>query len=96
MVIPSEIMIAENLVKVLQKQGGDFSKAGEWNGWFHQIVINNDEGRTEFAQAEVLMHEIFEGINDIFELGLDHKTITLLSELVFQTIRRNKLDFVNP
>jgi len=96
MQIPDQIMISEHLIKVFRKHDGEFNKSGEWNGWFKEIRVNNDSGKPESTQAEVFMHEIFEAINDVFDLGLDHKTITLLSELVFQTIRRNKLDFVNP
>jgi len=96
MLIPSEIMIAEHLIKVFLKHDGGLTCAGEWNSWHQEIRVNNDGGKPESTQAEVFLHEIFEAINNMFDLQLDHKTITLLSELVFQVIRRNKLDFVNP
>ena len=96
MQIPSEIMIAEHIVKIgIYKDCRRIQSSGEYNNWYREIMLNM-EGTPEDVQAETFLHEIHESINRIFNLELDHKTLTLLSEILFQTIRRNKLNFVNP
>ena len=93
--IPDKIMLLEHEIKVIRDTGGLLPKAGEYNDWYKRIFVTKDD-YPEHCQAETFMHEIFEATNLIFDLGLDHKTLTILSENLFSVIRRNKLDFINP
>ena len=44
-------------------------------------------------RGEVFLHEIVEGINDIYGLHLDHRVLTTLSAALYQVLSENKLRF---
>lgn len=41
----------------------------------------------------ILLHEILEAINYRLELGLEHSKLCILSEVLHQVLRDNKLSF---
>ena len=59
----------------------------------HDMTIVINAGRPEDIQAETLMHEIFEHINECNNLNRDHTIMTVLSEQIFSVIRNNGLRF---
>lgn len=92
MKIPTRIKIGEHKVDVYLVKSDILKDAGLFDFWFQTIKINIDDTK-EDTQAEAFLHEIIEAISKFYELGLDHKTITTLSEVLFQVIRGNNLDF---
>jgi hypothetical protein len=47
----------------------------------------------ELTQSECFMHELIEAIVWRNQLDLPHQSITIISENIFEIIRRNNLDF---
>ena len=68
----------------------DEGDLGEWDGPKKTINLRNDLGEDE---SEVFMHEIFEVINDRCDLQLKHSQLSTLSEVLWQIITDNDLDF---
>ena len=93
MLIPNEIFIGGHSIEI-KKVGSDILKnPGHFDSWYHLIKINIDDAK-EDIQAEALLHEIIEAVSTIYNLGLDHKDLTVLSEVLFAIIRNNKLNFL--
>jgi hypothetical protein len=92
MKIPERIRIGAHEITIQKVKSREEREFGSYDRWFSTININNDETK-EDVQAEAFLHEIVEGINATYELKLDHPVITTVSEVLFDTIRRNDLDF---
>lgn len=71
----------------------DTAAAGEWDG-VAQVISVNTASSTEDGQADTLLHEIIEAINDMSDLQLPHATITTLTTNLFAVIRQNSLTFL--
>ena len=50
-------------------------------------LIQMDSELSEDVQQELFLHELIEGINHHYELGLEHPKITTLSLVLAQVIR---------
>jgi hypothetical protein len=86
--IPNKIKIGGLLYDV--KLVDRFSE----NGLLDPVALEITVGKNkESKMMSVLLHEIIEGINLEFCLGLEHDTIDRLEHLLFQVLRDNKLDF---
>ncbi len=93
MKIPERIVIGGYEISIERVRSNTLPQKGAWALWFHRIQINVDD-TTEDAQAETLLHEIIEAINDFGQLDLRHPQIKVLSTLLFATICQNKLTFL--
>lgn len=58
-----------------------------------KIWIDSDDNIHIQEKEETLFHEVIEMINKMCELDLDHKTITILSSILYQVLSENKLSF---
>ena len=92
MEIPKSIKIGGHDVEILLTDDVSMNKSGELRNWKNLIKINND-GFSESVQAESLMHEILEAINENHQLELPHHVIMTLADQIFAIIRNNNLDF---
>jgi len=95
MKIPPYIFVGGHIIDVELVKTDRCKDFGVFDHWYRKIKINIDDTK-EDVQAEAFLHEIVEAINTIYELDLDHKTLNILSEVLFQIIRRNGLDFRDP
>lgn len=95
MKIPRSIQLGGHRISIIKLKSSDLKSAGSYDDWYQTIKINIDDS-CEDAQAEVFLHEIIHGIDTKYELGLEHKQVAQLSQMLFAVIRNNKLDFVMP
>lgn len=90
MIIPKKLKVLGKDVKVVIKDELDEETTlGQWKGVDKIIELKRDG----VDMNEVFLHEIVECINDRCDLGLKHSKISTLSEVLFQVIKDNKLDF---
>lgn len=54
---------------------------------FYSNLIKMDRDLSEDVKQELFVHEIMEGINNHYELGLEHPKITVISAALAQVIR---------
>lgn len=96
MKIPRILKIGGKKIKV-RIQKSDYSiegeNIGEWDGNRQTIMLDNLVDAPIERMEECFLHEIIEGINGMYELKLSHWKITVMSEVLFQIIKDNKLDF---
>ncbi len=92
MKIPKTIKMGGHKIKVRQVDENELSNTGDFHGW-PQIIRIGVSGTTESGQAETLLHEILEAAKFKYNLDLDHKDLTIISEVLFAVIRDNKIDF---
>ena len=95
MKIPKKLKILGHEYVVLQKQ---MALQGRTVGTHCTNVLEMtiEVDMAESNKAEVLLHEIIEGIRARLDIELTHQDLTRLSEGVFQVIRDNNLDFRKP
>ena len=94
MKIPSEIKVSGHIFKVCQVEYSEVGASGNVNMATQTITIRNGDIPEDKA-AETLLHEIIEIITTYFDIDLSHQSLTTISEIIFQTIRDNDLDFRN-
>lgn len=94
MKIPKQIKIAGNFVGVELVTSKIHAESGCFQTWFQTIQINIED-RGEGEMAETFLHEMLEAIKYNFNLELDHRDLTVISRILFATIRDNNLDFLN-
>jgi len=90
--IPEKIKIGAHDITIKKVDVKELNCLGDYNDWF-KIIRINVEGSLESTQAECILHEIFEAVDKMYGLELEHSKLTVLSEALFQTIRDNDLDF---
>ena len=93
MKIPKTILMGGHEVMVEKVGNDDINAAGDWSAWCQRIRIN-DEGAPEDRQAETFLHEMLEAIKYFSGIKLPHAQLTIISEMLFATIRQNKLTFL--
>lgn len=93
MKIPSEIKIAGHKFKIYRTDLEQSTSTGHANMVSQSITIR-DGNCPEDKYAEALLHEVIEVIIAYFDIELSHPGLTTISEILFQTIRDNKLDFL--
>ena len=91
MILPQKIKIGAHSIEIRKVKSDVLSNPGHYNQWYHLIKINTDDVK-EDIQAAALLHEIFEAIGNIYNLGLDHKNLTVL-KLLFQKRSSTKMIF---
>ena len=92
MEIPDKIKLGGHIVKIEKVSKKDIDSGGEYNLYYDLIRVRTDD-TPESSIAECFLHEIIEGIKYKYEIALDHANLTVLSEVLFQVIRENKLNF---
>lgn len=91
--IPDKIKIGSHEYTVLRESSMKGHSIGSCSPWELTIRLVDDNGAKESRIAEALLHEIIEAIDENYNLHLPHDKLTVLSELLFNTLRNNKLDF---
>ncbi len=59
----------------------------------YQKIWVDSEAQKEDGMMDDLLHEIVEAINCLYDLELNHQTITTLAEALHQVMRDNRLVF---
>jgi len=97
MKIPKTLKIGGKKIKmrVIKKIDTDENEniIGLWDVEKYIITLQNNDTTPNGKLEECFLHEILEAINGLYELKLPHYKITLISELLYQIIKDNKLDF---
>lgn len=92
MKIPKKIKLLSHDYKVKLINQEESDTEGDFDPYNQIIRINKDYGK-ESGQAETFLHELIEASVEFGELEIKHQDITTLSQFLFDTIRKNKLDF---
>ena len=77
-----EVIVRDNRVV----QDGTSSR-GSHSGKLQKIWIDTSPHRQQ--TESVLIHEILEAINDLYELELEHSRITVLGTTLYQVLKDN-------
>lgn len=95
MKIPKRLNILGLDYKVVFRQDGkdSISNSASHSSWFNKIWITNDAERSEKAQAQDLVHEIMEVINQAHDLKLEHTLLSTIASSLFQVLSDNHLSF---
>ncbi len=94
MKIPKQIKIGGKLVNVMLVSGEEhFPDDESGMSFLKQNIIKIDNQMNIDEQSSTLLHEIIEFINEMYELKLNHKTITCLETSLYQVLHDNKLKF---
>ena len=94
MKIPQTIKIGGKKIKVrVSKTKYPSGDVGEWDGNRYIIKLDNLIDAPIERIEECFLHEIIEAINQMYELKLRHWKINMLSEVLFQILKDNNLDF---
>lgn len=96
MKIPRSLKIGGKKIRVLSstsESSADVENIGEWDGHYYVISLDKLKGAPIERTDECFLHEIIEAINGMYEMKLTHWKITVLSEVLYQIIKDNKLDF---
>ena len=96
MKIPRILKIGGKKIKVRIRKSdypAEGENVGEWDGNRHTIMLDDLVDAPIERMEECFLHEIIESINELYELNLTHWKITVMSEVLFQIIKDNKLDF---
>ena len=94
MKIPNKIKIVGKTFTVeirdrLKEDGSD--RLGSILYGQQKIII--DSSILEEAKDQTLLHEIVEGIINLFDLEIEHKDLSILSEALYAVLKDNKLRF---
>jgi hypothetical protein len=88
--IPQKLkVIGKTVSVVVLKELDEETTLGQWKGVDKVIELKRDG----VDMNEIFLHEIIECINDRCDLNLKHSTLSTLSEVLFQVIKDNGLDF---
>lgn len=95
MKIPKKLNILGIPVAIVFRRDGETSIASSasHSAWYNKIWITNDKDRSEKAQAQDLVHEIIEAINDANDLKLEHTVISTIASSLFQVLSDDHLSF---
>lgn len=93
MEIPKWIKIGGHKVSVEFRDTRDIDNPGSYNDYHQLILLRKEADTPQDAIDEAFMHEIFETIKAKNNLVIDHAHLTVFSEVLFQVIKDNDLDF---
>lgn len=94
--IPEEVKIGAHEV-LIQRHFDEVSESlGHFDSHRTIISLNATERVTESVAAECFLHELIETIFHFHNVEIEHRIITLISEMLFMVIRDNGLDFRKP
>ena len=74
-----------------RRDHGVDSSASE-NCKYQKIWLDSESQKAD-GMMDDLLHEVFEAINCLYDLPLNHQTITTLAEALHQVLRDNRLVF---
>jgi len=94
MTIPDEIKVGAHTIKIEQAKSKEIDGAGEFRPYYDIVRLRIDSECSESSTAECFLHEIIEVIKSKYGLEIDHTHLTVLSEVLFQVIRDNRLAFM--
>jgi len=91
--IPEKLKILGKYITVakVDKIDDDDNFLGMWKAAERRIELRADDDESDIN--EIFLHEIIECINDRCDLGLNHTKLSVLSEVLWQIIGDNNLDF---
>lgn len=78
-----KVEVVENLA-IDREHGGEYSP--------RELKISLDSSLRK-RHGEILMHEIVEAINDIYNLKINHDDMMVLGVVLYQVLKENKLTF---
>lgn len=89
--IPSKIKIGGFIIKV--KEAKDLLVERDHLGEYHPKyqVIYIDEDHTDQQKEETFIHELFEAIDSIYNIQLNHDKLTLLATVFHQVLKDNDI-----
>lgn len=87
--IPETIKIGGLIYKCIEVENLSRDKNANGASCGNGLYIEIDKSLPEQLKESVLLHEILEQINYIYELELDHKTITTLEAALYQVFKDN-------
>ncbi len=94
MKIPKTLKIGGKKIKVKIVKDLSYENAiGIWESEYYTITLEENGIAPIEKLEECFLHEIVEAINGLYELKLSHYKITVISEVLFQILKDNKLDF---
>ena len=96
MKIPENIKVGGHDIRVEFSDSAHIDALGEYVCARNLIRLKQETESTECNVAECLLHEIIECINAKNDLRMEHTAITVLSEVLFQVLRDNQLNFCKP
>lgn len=87
--IPKSFMLSGHTIRVFLEKVDD-DELGYFLGSEHKIGL--DEGAEGPRLGEAFWHEVFEAINDFYELDLPHPKIQLLGMAIYQVLTSAKFE----
>jgi len=87
--LPEHISLGPATVKVEEvdeyiNETEDTLQIGKWNGINHTISVYAGPDTSESSIRAVFYHEIMEGINDLYDLELNHSTLSVVANSFLQ------------
>jgi len=93
--IPKVLKNGGHKITVVKLSEIDINQPGDYRPYHQRIHLRRSKDTPESAVSEAFLHEIFECIVSQNNLVIDHTHLTVLSEKLFEIIRRNNLDFAD-
>lgn len=93
MKIPDKLKIGGHILPISFHDSRQIDNEGEFNRYHRMIRLRKEADIRQDIIDETFLHEIFEAISVVYNLAIEHKSLTVLSEVFFATIRDNDLDF---
>lgn len=78
-----KVEVVDNLV-IDREHGGEYSP--------RELKISLDSSLRK-RYGEILIHEIIEAINDIYNLSIKHEDMMVLGVTLYQVLKENKITF---
>lgn len=93
--IPAQIKILGKKITVKKVHPSEIEGAADWdNKWYLiRLSCTDDPRYSKDRIHESFLHEIIEAIDSFCDLELSHTKLSTLSEILYQTITDNKLNF---
>lgn len=90
--LPDEVKVGPYGIKVevVDNLAVDREHGGEYSP--RELKISLDSSLRK-RHGEILMHEIVEAINDIYNLKINHDDMMVLGVVLYQVLKENKLTF---
>ena len=90
--LPDEIKVGPYSIKVeiVDSLVVDREHGGEYSP--RELKINLDSSLRK-RHGEILIHEIIEAINDIYNLKINHDDIMVLGVVLYQVLKENEIAF---
>lgn len=93
MFISEKLKVGGHRVGVSFHTSKSMDNEGDYNHYHRHIRLRKDPEISQDTIDEAFQHEIFECIDKLNNLQIGHTALTVLSEVFFQVVRDNNLDF---